>query len=79
MEYVELSICDVTKVQMQLDSYYYGNIEVYETEKIDLDMVHTGFSVPYVIYQLSKQTLIIKGIANPTKCGKDYTVRNTTV
>lgn len=79
VEYVELAICDVTKVQMQLDNYYYGNIEVYETEKIDLDMVHTGFSVPYVTYQLSNQTLIIKGTANPTKGGKNYTVRITPV
>ena len=79
VEYVELSICDVTKVQMKLDSFYYGDIEVYPTEKIDSSIVHTGFSVPFNEYQLDNQTLIIKGIASPAKGGKDYTVRITPV
>lgn len=77
VEYVELSIRDVTKVQMKLDNYYYGNIEVYETEKISMAVVHTGFSVPFCQYQLDNQTLIIKGKASPAKGGKPYTVRIT--
>ena len=77
VEYVELSICDVTKVHMLLDNYYFGNIELYETEKIDIGKVHTGFSVPFVEYQLDNQTLVIKGTASPAKGGKDYTVKIT--
>ena len=79
VEYVELSICDVTKVQMKLDSFYYGDIEVYPTEKIDISIVHTGFSVPFNEYQLDNQTLVIKGTASPAKGGMDYTVRITPV
>ena len=79
VEYVELSIQDVTKVQMRLDNYYWGNIEVFETKKIDMGKVHTGFSVPFCDYELDNQTLIIKGKANPAKGGKNYTVRITPV
>lgn len=77
VEYVELSIRDVTKVQMKLDNYNYGNIEVYETGKISMTVVHTGFTVRYCEYQLDNQTLIIKGKASPAKGGKPYTVRIT--
>lgn len=79
VEYVELSICDVTKVQMKLDSFYYGDIDVYPTAKIDINNVHTGFSVPFNEYQLDNQTLVIKGAASPAKGSKDYTVRITPV
>lgn len=77
VEYVELSISDVTKVHMLLDNYYFGNIELYETEKIDTNCVHTGFAVPYMEYQLDNQTLVIKGTASQAKGGKPYTVRIT--
>ena len=77
VEYVELSICDVTKVHILLDNYYFGNIELYETKKIDIDKVHTGFSVPFVEYLLENQTLVIKGTASPSKGGEAYTVRIT--
>jgi hypothetical protein len=77
VEYVELSISDVTKVQMQLDNYYFGKIELYETYKIDISKVHTGFAVPYMEYQLENQTLVIKGTASPAKGGVAYTVRIT--
>lgn len=77
VEYVELSISDVTTVHMLLDNYYFGNIELYETGKIDTNCVHTGFAVPFMEYQLDNQTLVIKGKASPEKGGKPYTVRIT--
>ena len=79
VEYVEYSIQDVTKVQMKLDNFYWGDIEVFETDKIDLRVVHTGFSVRFNYYQLDNQTLIIRGKASPAKGGKNYTVRITPV
>lgn len=79
VEYVEYSIQDVTKVQMKLDNYYYGNIEVYSTDRIDMNVVHTGFSVPFNEYILDNRTLMIKGKASPAKGGKNYTVRITPI
>lgn len=64
VEYEEFAIRDITKVYIKLDSYYYGDIEVYETDKIDMSVLHTGFSVPYNDYQIENLTLVIKGTAN---------------
>lgn len=77
VEYVEFSICDVTKIQMKLDNFYWGNIEIYPTDKIDMSKVHTGLSVPYLRYELENKTLVIKGTASPEKGGKDFTVKIT--
>ena len=77
VEYVEMSICDVTKVHLKLDNICFGNIDVFETERIDINKVHTGFSLPYNEYQLSNQTLLIKGTANSAKGGENYTVKIT--
>lgn len=77
VEYVEFLIRDVTKIQMKLDNFYWGNIEIYPTDKIDMYKVHTGLSVPYHNYELENQTLVIKGTASPEKGGKDFTVKIT--
>lgn len=77
VEYVESSICDVTRIQMKLDNFYWGNIEVYPTNKIDMKKVHTGLYVPYHKYELQNQTLVIRGTSSPEKGGKDFTVKIT--
>ncbi|MBR4793754.1 MAG: hypothetical protein IK038_08845 [Bacteroidaceae bacterium] len=74
VEYHPYSIRDVTKVHVKLDNMNYGDIEVYPTERIDIQKLHTGFRVPFCDYQLDDLTLIIKGKANPAKGGKEYTV-----
>lgn len=79
VEYLPVSIRDVTKVRVLLDNMDYGNIEVFPTKRIDINKVHTGFSVLFCDYQLENSTLIIKGIAHPTKGGKRYTIHITPV
>lgn len=79
VEYEEFAIRDITKVFIKLDSYYYGDIEVYETDKIDMSILHTGFSVLYNDYHIENVTLVIKGTANIAKGGKDYTIKITPI
>lgn len=79
VDYVENSISDITKVQIKLDSFHFGDVEVYPTDRIDISVLHTGFSEPFNDYKLDNQTLVIKGTASPAKGGKNYTVRITPV
>ena len=79
VEYLELAICDVTTVQVKLDSFRYGDIEVFGTPRIDMRILHTGFSAPYNEYQLENLTLVVKGTASIAKGGKEYSVRITPV
>ena len=79
VEYMELAICDVTTVQVKLDPIRFGDIDVYETSRINMGILHTGFSAPYHEYQLENLTLVIKGTASIAKGGKDYSVRITPV
>ncbi len=77
VEYVGYSISDVTRIMLKLDTYNYGDIEVFPTNRIDINKVHTGFTVRFCEYSLENQTLVIKGIAHPSKGGKSYAVRIT--
>lgn len=79
VEYLEHSIIDVTKVQIKLDNFHFGDVEVYPTDRIDITLLHTGFSEPFNEYNLDNQTLVIKGTASPAKGGENYTVKITPV
>lgn len=79
VEYVTRDISDNTIVMMKLDNMQYGDIEIMETTSIDLKKMHTGFKVEYNDYYLSDKTLIIKGVAHPSKGGMQFIVKITPV
>ena len=76
VRYSPLNIADITKVQIAIDTFGYGNIEIYETETIDINKVHTGFMPMYNDFSFSEEnkTLTIKGQAHHTKGGGNYEV-----
>lgn len=74
--YQPKNIVDTTKIQVQTDTFNYGNIEIIPTDSIDLNVVHTGFKIDYNIYQYDagNKELIISGKAHISKGGKPYKI-----
>lgn len=77
VEYVTRDVSDITTVMMKLDNMQYGDIEIMETNVINLKIMHTGFKVEYNDYYLAGKTLIIKGVAHPSKGGMQFAVKIT--
>lgn len=77
VSYFPLNIADITKVQIAIDTYGYGNIEIYQTETIDVNKVHIGFNPAFndFIFSDKNKTLTIKGKAHLTKGGGSYEVK----
>ena len=69
--------CPRTPASAGAKAYGKKGLDAYD--KIDMSVLHTGFSVPYNDYHIENLTLVIKGTANIAKGGKDYTVRITPV
>lgn len=76
VEYSPANISDTTTVVVNTDTFNYGNIEIHETKRINLKIIHTGFTTRFNDYVHDKEnnTLIIHGTAHSTKGGKPYTV-----
>ncbi len=76
IRYTPANINDISTLQIKVDTFNYGEIEILETDKIDVNIVHTGFIPRFNEYQFDEQsnTLTIKGKAHISKGGKQYIV-----
>lgn len=79
IQYAPANIIDTVTVQITTTGYYYGHIEIDDTDIININIVHTGFDIQYAQYTYDgkRNTLTIEGTAHPTKGGKPYTVTIT--